>query len=364
MEETYLYRQIAETVRRQIMQDELRPGDRLPSVRDMTRQWGCTVGTVQRAYQELAGQGLVTSRAGQGTHVVGPVTAQDDTPLRRAALVHRAEAFLLEVITAGYSAGEVEEAVRQALEHWRAVSQKVDAPPANLLRFGGSHDPVIAWLATHFAEIATGYTLQLSFTGSLGGLIALAGGQADLAGCHLWDQDSDTYNVPFVRRVLPGRRVALVRLAHRRLGLIVPAGNPAGIQGIDDLKRSQVRFINRQAGSGTRVWLDAALHRQGISTQTIQGYQDEKLTHTEVARAVAEGQADVGIGLEAAALAYNLGFILLTREQYDLAIQEETFASPAIQQLLNWLKGKAARDLFTSLGGYEGDSAGTVEWVD
>jgi len=364
MEETYLYRQIAETVRRQIMQGELQPGNRLPSVREMTRQWSCTIGTVQRAYQELASQGLVTSHAGQGTRVVGHVPAQDDTPLRRAALVHRAEAFLLEVLTAGYSAGEVEDAIRQALDRWRAVSQRVDVPPASLLRFSGSHDPAIAWLATHFAEVAPGYALQLQFTGSLGGLIALAEGQAEMAGCHLWDQETDTYNAPFVRRVLPGRRVALVRLAHRRLGLILPAGNPAGIQDLKELKQSPLRFINRQAGSGTRVWLDAALHSLGISAEEIRGYHDEKMTHTEVARAVAEGQADVGIGLEAAALAYNLGFVQLTRERYDLVIPEEHFASPAMQQLVEWLKGKAAQDLFASLGGYEGGDSGIVDWVE
>jgi putative molybdopterin biosynthesis protein len=364
MEETYLYRQIAETVRRQIMQGELQPGNRLPSVREMTRQWSCTIGTVQRAYQELASQGLVTSHAGQGTRVVGHVPAQDDTPLRRAALVHRAEAFLLEVLTAGYSAGEVEDAIRQALDRWRAVSQRVDVPPASLLRFSGSHDPAIAWLATHFAEVAPGYALQLQFTGSLGGLIALAEGQAEMAGCHLWDQETDTYNAPFVRRVLPGRRVALVRLAHRRLGLILPAGNPAGIQDLKELKQSPLRFINRQAGSGTRVWLDAALHSLGISAEEIRGYHDEKMTHTEVARAVAEGQADVGIGLEAAALAYNLDFVLLTREQYDLVIPEEHFASPAIQQLVGWLRGNAAQDRFASLGGYEGGDSGVVDWVE
>jgi len=364
MEETYLYRQIADAVRRQIMQGELKPGDRLPSVREMTRQWGCTVGTVQRAYQELAAQGLVTSHAGQGTRVVGYTPSQDDTPLRRAALVHRAEAFLLEVLTTGYSAQEVEDAIRQALERWRAVARQAEAPPTNLLRFSGSHDPVIAWLATHFGEIAPGYTLQLQFTGSLGGLIALAEGQAEIAGCHLWDQETDTYNVPFIRRVLPGRRVALIRLAYRRLGLIVPAGNPAGIQGLKDLKQSHLRFINRQAGSGTRVWLDAALHRLGISADEIRGFHDEKMTHSEVARAVAEGQADVGVGLEAAALAYNLGFVLLIREQYDLAIPGEHFASLAMQQLVEWLRGKAVRDLFASLGGYEGMDSGTVEWVE
>jgi molybdate-binding protein/DNA-binding transcriptional regulator YhcF (GntR family) len=364
MAETYLYRRIAEAIRRQIMQGDLRPGDRLLSVRGMTQQWGCTVGTVQRAYQELAAQGLVTSRAGQGTRVVDHVSVQDDTSLRRAALVHRAEAFLLEVLTAGYSAGEVEDAIRQALDRWRIVAQQVDTPPARMLRFSGSHDPVVAWLATHFGEVAPGYTLQLQFTGSLGGLIALAEGQAEIAGCHLWDQETDTYNVPFIRRVLPGRRVALIRLAYRRLGLIVPAGNLSGIQDLKDLKQSHLRFINRQAGSGTRVWLDAALHRLGISADEIHGFQDEKMTHSEVARAVAEGQADVGIGLETAALAYHLDFILLTRERYDLVVSEDCFISSPVQQLVDWLRGKEARGLFASLGGYEREETGKVDWVE
>lgn len=364
MEETYLYHQIADSIRRRILQGALKPGDRLPSVREMTAQWSCTIGTVQRAYQELASQGLVTSRAGQGTHVVDHIPGQDDTPLRRAALVHRAEAFLLEVLTAGYAAGEVEDAVRQALDRWRAVTQQVVSPAANLLRFSGSHDLAVAWLATHFAEIAAGTILQLNFTGSLGGLIALAEGKADLAGCHLWDQETDTYNAPFIRRVLPGRRVALVTVANRRLGLIVPAGNPAKIRGLADLAHHQARFVNRQAGSGTRVWLDVELHRSGIPPDEIVGYKDEKMTHSDVARAVAEGQADVGIGLEAAALAYHLDFVLLTRERYDLVIPEENFVSPAVQRLVEWLKGKEARDLFMNLGGYEEINSGTVEWVE
>lgn len=363
MEGTYLYHQITEAIRKQIMLGELKPGDRLPPVREMMVRWNCTIGTVQRAYQELAAQGLVTSRAGQGTHVVNRPPPQEDTPMRRLNLVHRAEDFLLEVLTAGYEAGEIEDAVRQALDRWRAVAQQVPVPTADLLRFFGSHDPAVAWLATHFAEIAPGYTLQLNFTGSLGGLIALAEGKADLAGCHLWDQETDTYNAPFVRRVLPGRRVALVTLSHRRLGLILPAGNPSNVHGMSDLQRPELRFVNRQAGSGTRVWLDAVLHQQKITAGEIRGYQDEKLTHTEVARLVAEGQADVGIGLEASALAYNLGFVLLTRERYDLAILEEGFFSPAVQRLVGWLQGKEAQALFARLGGYEGGAAGAVEWV-
>ena len=109
MEETYLYNQIASSIRKRILQGELQPGDRLPSVREMTLKWNCTIGTVQRAYQELAAQGLVTSRAGQGTHVVEHSLTQDDTGLRRAALVHRAEAFLLEVLTTGHTVDRSED---------------------------------------------------------------------------------------------------------------------------------------------------------------------------------------------------------------------------------------------------------------
>ena len=90
----------------------------------------------------------------------------------------------------------------------------------------------------------------MAFPGSLGGLIALAEGKADLAGSHLWDAESDAYNAPFVRRLLPGRRVALLTLARRRLGLIVPPGNPAGLAGVADLARPGVRIVNRGRGHG------------------------------------------------------------------------------------------------------------------
>jgi DNA-binding transcriptional regulator YhcF (GntR family) len=232
-------------------------------VREVAGTWNCTVGTVQTAYQELARQGLVTSRAGQGTKVVEQPLAFDATPLRRAMLVHRAEAFLLEVLTSGYGVDEVEQAVRQALDRWR-LAEKVEYPrKAKTLRFAGSHDLVIAWLASHFPEIAPGYSLQLNFSGSLGGLIALAEGRADLAGSHLWDEDSNSYNVPFVRRLFPGKRIALVNLAYRRMGLIVPKGNPDRIESLRDLARPGLRFVNRLPGSGTRVWLEVALGHAG-----------------------------------------------------------------------------------------------------
>ena len=363
-EEGFLYQQIAEAVRREILEGSLKPGDRLPPVRQMTSRWGCTIGTVQRAYRELARQGLVVSRPGQGTRVTLSPPAQDATPLRRASLVHRAEAFLLEVLTAGYEPGEIEQAVALALDRWRAVAQAAPATPGASLRFVGSHDLAVGWLAAHFSEIAPGHSLQLSFAGSLGGLIALARGEADWAGTHLWDEESGTYNLPFVRRVLPGKRVALITLAHRRLGLILGPGNSLGVEGLQDLTRPGLRFLNRQSGSGTRVWLDAALHKRKIDPDQIVGYSEEAATHSEVARAVAEGRADVGLGLEASALSYGLDFIFLTDEPYQLAMLAPLMDHPAPRALVKWLGSRKGKSAIATLGGYDPSEAGRIEWVE
>lgn len=359
----YLYEQIANSIREDILEGRLHPGERLPSVRQMTERWNCTIGTVQRAYQELGRQGLVTSRAGQGTSVIG-VPANTDTPLRKAELIHRAEAFLLEVITSGYSADEIEDAVRQAMERWQAIEKQPSRPSSATIRFSGSHDIVISWIASHCTEIIPGYQLELNYTGSLGGLIALAEGAADLCGCHLWDEDTQSYNLPFVKRLLPNQRVALVTLAERRLGLILPAGNPLGLENLTSLSLSEIRFANRQRGSGTRVWLDARLQEAAIDPQRIRGYQKGLLTHSAVARQVAEGQADVGIGLEAAALNYQLDFIPLKNETYQLVIPAIIFEHAEVQALVHWLETAPAKQLMSDIGGYLTDSSGHIHWVE
>lgn len=363
MDEPHLYRQISETIRREILSGRIKPGDRLPSVREMAERWNCTVGTIQHAYGELSRQGLVTSRAGQGTKVVEHLPAINDTPMRWATLVHRSEAFLLEVIMGGYKLEEVERAMRQAMERWRIIEHQETIVKENVLRFSGSHDLVVTWLASHFLEIVPGYTLQLNFCGSLGGLIDLAEGKADLAGSHLWDEESDRYNLPFVRRLLPGKRIALVTLASRRLGLILPPSNPGNIRGLEDLTRSGLRFVNRQSGSGTRVWLDIALRKLGVDTGQISGYQFEKMTHSAVAQAVAENEADAGIGLEGAAMSYGLDFLFLTLEPYDLVVPEQVMQTEPIAALVAWLKLPTTRQVIEDLGGYEAALTGQVEWV-
>ncbi len=365
MDKSPLYLQIADAVRQELLAGTLRPGDLLPTVREMAERWRCTPGTVQQAYKELARLGLAISRAGQGTRIGAALPPPDpgQGPLRHAALVHQAEAFLLEVLAAGHTPGEAEAAFRAALDRWRAMADTPSAAPASTLRFAGSHDPAVSWLAARFPEICAGCALEVAFTGSLGGLIALAEGKADLAGSHLWDAESGAYNAPFVRRLLPGRRVALLTLARRRLGLLVPPGNPAALVDLADLTRPGLRMVNRARGTGTRVWLDARLARRGIVPHAISGYEQEASTHAEVASAVAEGRADAGLAVEAAALAYGLGFVLLTTEPYDLVIPAETWEKPPVQALADWLATAEARNAITLLGGYETEETGQVTWV-
>jgi len=364
MDDRHLYQQIVESVRQEILSGALRPGDRLPSVRQMTSHWGCTNATVLRAYQDLARQGLVVSRVGQGTRVTEKPPPDDQQARRRAMLLNRIEAHLLEIMTAGFSPDEVEQAMRMALDRWRSFNMPATPTPSDTLRFVGSHDPAVTLIAAHAHEIHPDLVITLSFTGSLGGLIALAEKEADLAGCHLWDQESDTYNVPFVRRLFPGQRIALLTVALRRVGLLTPRGNPGGITGLADLARPDLRFVNRQPGSGTRVWLDAQLKRVGIDSLAIAGYADERKTHSDVASAIAKGQGDTGLGVQTAALAYGLDFVLLTTERYELAIPEAIWQRPTLQSLLQWINTSAAKSGMDELGGYDVSQTGDVHWVE
>lgn len=334
---THIYQNIVESIRNDCLTGALKPGNSLPTMRKMTKQWNCTTGTVMRAYQELARQGLIVSHVGQGTKVVENLPEQNQTPLRRAALHNRTEAFLLDTMTAGYTPYEVDQSLRIALDRWRTFSSEPQAINSYVLRFVGSHDPAMALIAAHYHEVTAGFTIQLSFTGSLGGLIALAEKKADLAGCHLWDENTDTYNEPFVRKLLPGQNVALLTLAHRRVGLILEPGNPLGLSSLSDLTQAGVRFINRQQGSGTRVWLDAQLRRSGIDSSCITGFENEKMTHSEVASEISKSKADVGVGVETAALSFGLDFKLLTTERYDLVIPTEKWELESFQALKTWL---------------------------
>jgi len=352
MNEEFLYQQIADSLRQEIQSGKLKPGDRILSVREMTSLWNCTPGTVQRAYQELSRQGLVTSRPGQGTRVSESVTSGKPGSLEKATLVNRVEKSLLEFITAGYSPADLEFAFQTALERWKALEQQPATMPAETIIFFGSHDPAVNWLSNQFSIKHPLYSLVTNYIGSLGGLIALAQGKALLTGSHLWDPDTDDYNIPYLRKLMPGQTVVRLTLAERKLGLVLPAGNPLSLHGLADLSKPGVEMINRQAGSGTRVWLDEQFKQLKIDPRTVNGYQRECLTHSEAARAVAQEQANVALALETAAIAFSLDFVPLTLERYDLFFTEQNKNHTALRQLVEMLQTPETQSGFDSFGGY------------
>ena len=215
----------------------------------------------------------------------------------------------------------------------------------------GSHDLALELLFRELQEGSGAGYLTVP-VGSLDGLVALRQGIAHLAGAHLWDAASGEYNLPHVRYLFPDRAMLLVTLAHRRQGLLVAPGNPRRIAGLPDLARPEVTLINRNRGSGTRVWLDRAMAQTGILPQQVRGYSQEVRTHTELAQAVAHGLADVGLGLQAAAQAYGLDFVPLFEERYDLVIPQDQVESPGIQPILAALGGGDFRARVGEIAGY------------
>jgi putative molybdopterin biosynthesis protein len=226
----------------------------------------------------------------------------------------------------------------------------------------GSHDNSLDVLADLLKAAWRRLSLSSSHVGSMGGLMAIRRGACHLAGSHLLDPADGTYNVSFVRRYLPGRAVRLVNLVFRDNGLIVRRGNPKGIRGVEDLSRGDLTFINRQAGSGTRILLDYRLNQLGIDPAGIRGYAVEEFTHMSVAVAVLSGSADAGLGIYAAARALNLDFVPVVTEKYDLVIPEEHFEDENMRILLELIESAAFKIRVAALGGYDTRHTGeTIE---
>ena len=233
---------------------------------------------------------------------------------------------------------------------------------SNAIAILGSHDLALEALAGYLGQ-REHHPVELLVlpVGSLEGLIALRQGAARLAGCHLLDVESGEYNLPFVRHLFPDRPVVLITLTHRQQGLLVAPGNPKAIHSLVDLRKPDVNLINRNRGSGTRLWLDRQLEALSIPVDELHGYGRGVRTHTAGAEAVSQGKADVGLGLFAAALQFNLDFIPLFEERFDLALPAEQVEDASLRPFLDFLQTAAFRRLVTGLGGYNPEHSG--DWL-
>ena len=236
-------------------------------------------------------------------------------------------------------------------------------PPATIAKTilcTGSHDLCLDLLHDFLKKSTPAYPLASTHVGSLGGIMAIKNNMTHIAGSHLLDPESGAYNTSYIRRYLPDREVNLITLVHRMQGFIVQKGNPKNIQSIEDLLDGNIRFINRQAGSGTRVLLDYTLNKNGLDADEIEGYDHEEYTHMAVAVAVLSGKADTGLGILAAARALALDFVPLTEERYDLIIPTPFLELPMIKRLLEIIHSRDFKRAVEQMGGYSTRETGKI----
>jgi molybdate-binding protein len=297
------YHDLTATLAARIAAGDLAPGAALPSVRELAGREGTTATTVARAYRELADAGAI---------VVEP---------RRAARVS--------------ARGEL--AARAILRD------------GALFRLAGSDDPALSLLLSGVPEAIA----PVGASGSYRGLAALWSGKADGASLHLRHRNGQ-YNTPFARGILAGREPVLVHLWRREQGLLVPPGNPRGVERITDL--AGLRVVRRPAGTGTRTLLDRLLLDESVDPDAISGPTVD--LHLDVALAVATGEADAGLGLRSAATPLGLDFVPLSWEPFQVATTRAE--SGGLRPLLTTLSNPTVVERIVALGGYDLSGAGEV----
>jgi len=200
-----------------------------------------------------------------------------------------------------------------------------------------------------------------AFIGSYDGLMLLYKNKVSVASSHLWDSETDEYNIPYIKRLLPGTSAVVIQLTYRMQGLYVQKGNPKKIKNWEDFGRDDITMINREYGAGSRVLLDENLKLLGIAGSSIKGYAIEKQTHLDVASSVSGGKADVAIGIEKIARQVdNIDFIPMKKERYDLVVKKEHIKSHEVNTMMNIINSAAFKQEFVNIGGYDTSGIGKI----
>lgn len=220
-------------------------------------------------------------------------------------------------------------------------------------------DPGISLLAQHLGRFDN-VDMIVAPSSSQQALKWLKQGKVHVAGSHLRDSSSGEYNLPAIKRMFPSGSVRVVTFAIWEQGLVLASGNPKSIRGVEDLGRKGLQIINREKGAGSRDLLDQKLREAGIPFSQVRGYDRVAHGHLPAALAVSMGEADCCIATRSAARAFGLSFIPLATERYDLVVQRQYAALPAVQALLDVLNRAAIRQKLEFLAGYDTRHTGEV----
>lgn len=222
-------------------------------------------------------------------------------------------------------------------------------------------DILLDILARYISELYPDFNVLRSYKGSYNGLYDLYNNKVSIASSHLWDGDTDTYNFDYVKRLLPGTPCILINLAYRLQGFYVQKGNPLNLKAFEDLTNENVKFVNREKGSGVRVLLDEKLKLLNINPYSINGYFNEETSHLGVASSVGRGDANVGIGNKKAAMQVEtIDFVPLQTERYDLIIKKGDLNNPPYQSILSILSSQKLKNELEGIGGYDLKDLGKI----
>lgn len=240
------------------------------------------------------------------------------------------------------------------------ISIPYDIPQSNSFVICGQ-DIMLDILSRHLERHPDGVQALRSYIGSYDGLYSLYHNKVQIATAHLWDGETNEYNISYVKRLLPGIPSIIINLASRYQGFYVPKGNPKNIKDWNDLSRTDLTFANREKGSGSRILLDEYLKLLHINPLNISGYNRELSSHLAVASTVARGGADFGLGNEKFALQVNnIEFIPLQKERYELVIKKEDFNKPPFQAVMEILNSEEFKLELMGIGGYDISELGNI----
>lgn len=223
-----------------------------------------------------------------------------------------------------------------------------------------SGQDIVLDILSKYIETHTSLAPLRLYNGSLNSLISMYNGECDVVSVHLYDGDTDEYNLSYVKRILISQPFILINLVCRNAGLYVQQGNPQNIKGWGDLANPHITLVNREKGSGARVLLDEQLRMNEISTDSLKGYERELTSHFSVASAVASGQADAGVGIENVAKMVNVDFIPQIKEQYDLVILKTKENQELLKVIKEAVYSTEYRSQLEQLNGYDLSLTGKI----
>lgn len=224
----------------------------------------------------------------------------------------------------------------------------------------GSNDPLLDILLTAIKTKHPAFNIFSSNTGSVSGLEVFNTGLTDIAFSHIYDPETGEYNTPYLKKYCPDHQPVVVNLFYRQIGFLTPKSKSNSFKGWESLTQKDLRFVNRQRGSGIRILLDYELKNREIACVDISGYDREVYTHFEVGLSLISGEADVGIASAAVAKILDLNFQPIVSERFDMVLDKNTFFQPAIQAFIETLQSEQFKRRVEKIGNYSFKDTGRI----